>query len=750
MVAIPSIFNFFRSSTALKAQSVEKAPMSFTARGTSGTEIYSGYFSEEYLSKFFAERGIKIFDEMRRSDGQIKMLLQAVKNPIKSASWEIEPSGEEEIDYEIANFIRFALFRDISNPKTGKKKSFKEFVAEALTMIEFGFSAFEVVHKSVKSHPIYGDYIGLSDLGFRHQRSILEWILNEDGSLRAIRQNVSGDLGVDVYIAGQYILNFAMDKEGDNYQGISMLRPCYGAWFRKNIYRKLQAIGIERCAKGIPIGMIPAELQGSPDLETQIDLFQELIDALSAHEKNGIVLGAGFEIKELKISHDSEKVQKVIDSENLEMSKAFLANFMELGLSGNSGSFALGADQSSIFLSGIQYIADHICEKVNGQIIEQLVRAKYGDQENYPKLKATGINDKAGSEAAQAISTLLDRGAIQNSTRLQRHLHKVYKLPDLDEDIAEIADQNFLNPAPAAQPASPALSDKKKLLGACMHEKLGTYTLSDVDRKAFPVSGKIEDYAADLFDFMEKSLKQRSRAMVQDMAAAIKKGGPNVSSAVLSVKMPKNKAYKTALENWAGGVVEKSFADAIKEIGLKKKDVNFADELKKAPKKLRNKLTNLILLTADYQDIDIEKAAYFAFASNYETLTEAALIEEIINQVERYFSKNIIETTSVNMASQIVNSTRKETFLSPNVGEEIESFVFMNPDPVSPICKALNGKVFSKEEFETSDLTPPLHHNCKSYIRAQTKGDPDNLPITGLKIDAQGDDLEKIMRSKTL
>jgi SPP1 gp7 family putative phage head morphogenesis protein len=746
MVAIPNIFNFFKSTTALKAQSVDKKPMAFIAAGTSGTEIYSGYFSEEYLSKFYAERGIKIFDEMRRSDGQVKMLLQSVKNPIKSATWEIEPAGEEQEDYDVADFIRFILFRDIYNLKTGKKKSFNDFVSEALTMIEFGFSAFEIVHKSVKAHPIYGDYIGLSDIGFRHQRSIIEWILSDDGSLKAVRQIVNGDLGTDVYISGQHILTFAMDKEGDNYEGISMLRPCYGAWFRKNVYRKLQAIGIERCAKGIPIGTIPADLIGSPDLDQQISLFQELIDALAAHEKNGIVLGAGFDIKELKISHDSEKVQKVIDSENLEMSKAFLANFMELGLSGNSGSFALGADQSTIFLSGIQYIADLICEKVNCQVIEPLVRAKYGEMEKYPKLKVTGINDKAGKEAANSISSLLDRGAIQKSTRLQRHLHKLYKLPDLDEAIAEKDDIAFLMP-PA--PENPALSDKKKPLGACVHEKIGTFTLSEVDRKQFPVSGKIEDYAADLLDFMQKSLKQRSAAMAQDMASAIKKGGPNVRENVLKIKMPKNKAYITALTEWAGDVVEKTFLEAIAEVGLKEKDVKFSD-LKKAPKKLRNKLTNLILLTADYQDIDIEKAAYFAFASNYETLTEAALINEIINQIERYFAKNILETASVNMASQVVNSTRKETFLSDDVAGDIESFVFMNPDPVSPICKALNGKVFSKDEFETSDLTPPLHHNCKSYIRAQTKGEKNNLPITGLKIDAQGDDLEKIMRSKTL
>jgi hypothetical protein len=58
--------------------------------GTSGTEIYAGYIDEEYLHDLKGSKAMKIYDKMRRSDPRIKMVLSAVKNPIKSADWGIE------------------------------------------------------------------------------------------------------------------------------------------------------------------------------------------------------------------------------------------------------------------------------------------------------------------------------------------------------------------------------------------------------------------------------------------------------------------------------------------------------------------------------------------------------------------------------------------------------------------------------------------------------------------------------------
>jgi hypothetical protein len=69
--------------------------------GTSGTEIYAGYYSEEYLNNLRGKEAADLWDKMRRSDARIKMVLSAVKNPIKGAQWSVEPGSKDDENYEL-------------------------------------------------------------------------------------------------------------------------------------------------------------------------------------------------------------------------------------------------------------------------------------------------------------------------------------------------------------------------------------------------------------------------------------------------------------------------------------------------------------------------------------------------------------------------------------------------------------------------------------------------------------------------
>lgn len=734
-----SFLNFFTRS-----RNVSPKQFTFNPEGGSGTEIYSAMFTEEYLTKLLSKGGIAVYDQMRRSDGQVAMLLKVVKNPIKSARNSIEAAGEEPEQIEQAEFIDHVLFHDISTPNGQKKKSFRDFIIEALTFVEFGHSVFEVVHKNVKGHPVWGDYLGLADLGFRHQRSIDQWVLNEDGSINHVHQVVYGDNPVDAVIPGQHLLVFSNEKEGDNYEGISWIRPCYGSYFRKNIYRKLQAIGIERASKGIPVGKMPLEMLERSDWETQLTAFQTIIDQLSSHEKNGIVIGPGYDLTELKISHDSQKVQAVINSENVEMSKSFLANFMELGLEQNGGSYALGSDLSDIFLAGIACVGDMIEEVVNESLIKPLINAKYGPQEKYPKFKFKGINDKGGKELADVLVALAGAGLIQNSAAVKAHAHKMFNLPDFDPDVEEELeakrqekiDEEKLNKQPVVDP-------KKKL---SEHDHT-IYRLNDEEKEKFPVSAMIETHADQASVLMRAGLEAGAVEILDNAQRIIRSGGSNVRADVMKLKFPNPKEYVDLLREWAGGTGQQARADVIAELKLSQSSKQFADSLSTLPKFTRDKILSLILLTASAQTVGIEQTILFAFAGNYESVDDETTIDEMNAASERYFDKKVIEVGATNMASKVVNTVRHDTYIEDDIASDIESFVFKNPSPVSDICQTLNGRVFSKEELDTTPNYPPLHHNCKSYVVAQTVGESGNKPLTrgGLTVTDP-----KILRSKTL
>jgi len=405
--------------------------------GTTGTDIFGGRFSEEYLQKLLGQDAIPIFDEMRRSDGQIAMLLAVVKNPIKAAAWSIEAVDDSDEETKVAAFAQHILFEDLSTPDGQKKKKFKELLSEILTCVDFGHSVFEKVHKVVKGHPEFGDYIGYADIGFRHQRTIEEWVLRENGSIDWIRQLVQGDLAKEAFIAGEHLMVCSINKEGDNYEGISMLRPCYGGWFRKNLYKKFQAIGIERASLGLLHGKMSEEMFKRADYENQRAAFQTLLNHFSSHESNAIVTAPGLDIDALKIEHDPQKVQIAIRAENTEMSKAFLVTFMEMGIEGSGGSYSLGSDISDIFLSGIDFIGDMISEKLDDDIIKPIIDMKFGPRKKYPKMKHKGINDKAGEEFAKVMKDLDQSSLIQKSDRVRKHVHELYNLPAFDPDLED-------------------------------------------------------------------------------------------------------------------------------------------------------------------------------------------------------------------------------------------------------------------------------------------------------------------------
>lgn len=130
------------------------------ALGSTGTSINSGLFSEEYLRDLTGLDAADRYDKMRRSDAVVRMCLSAVKNPIKTATWTVEAAGDE-ADYERhAEFVEHILFRDMD-------KNWKLKLQEILSCVDFGYSLFEITHKSVVGHPEFGSYTGIEIRGMR-------------------------------------------------------------------------------------------------------------------------------------------------------------------------------------------------------------------------------------------------------------------------------------------------------------------------------------------------------------------------------------------------------------------------------------------------------------------------------------------------------------------------------------------------------------------------------------------------------
>jgi phage gp29-like protein len=420
-----------------------------TSIGSYGSISYGGYPAEDYLMQMRGRPRADVFDQMRRGDTQIKMCLSAVKNPLKGANWEIQAaddSPEAEADKELIEHI---LFHDMGI-------SWIDFVGEALTCIEYGHAVFEIIHKAVINHAKFGSYNGIKKLAFRGQRTLERWNLDEiTGELKSVTQVAYGDLRRMVDIPAEHLLIFSLEKEGANYEGISMIRPCYGSWYRKNHYLKYNAAGIEKFAIPTPLVEVP---EGKASSKEFANLIQALGDYLS-HQKNYLAYPQGWKITLNTSAYDPAKVEISVDKEDERMTRAFLANFLNLGSGGGGGSYALSNDLSDFFLSGIEHIAYKICDQINLKLIPSLIMMNRGQREAYPELLVSGIADKAGIEFAQILQALSGSKIIIPDEKLEEHVRNRFDLPQ-----ATLEGQRLMTP-PTPQ-APPTLAERIKLAEA--------------------------------------------------------------------------------------------------------------------------------------------------------------------------------------------------------------------------------------------------------------------------------------------
>ena len=150
--------------------------------------------------------------------------------------------------------------------------------------------------------------------------------------------------------------------------------------------------------------------------------------------------------------------------------------------------------------------------------------------------------------------------------------------------------------------------------------------------------------------------------------------------------------------------------------------IKFADsEFSSLPAHVRKLITLQSTRIVDRQASELEDRVAFTFMQTSQNTDSAATVEkDISTAASDYVSSSVIDTASTNVSSTLVNQTRNEFFFDDEVLEEIYAFRFVNFDPKAAICQKLAGKVFAKNDTEFLTYSPPLHHNCKSYLSAIT------------------------------
>lgn len=737
--------------------------------GGSGTELQGGYFSEEYLQKLRGRRGAKLFDEMRRSEAQVSMLINAVMNPIKSAAWEVQPAPENSgIPLETAK-----LHAEYIEECRTKQIDWEAHLHEALTLLTFGYSLFEVVHQVIFNHPKFGTVNGLKGLAFRSQKTIERWIVSDDtGDLESVEQWLQADYvsegSAKRTMDAQHLLVMTLNKEGDNYEGIAALRPMYGPYFRKNLYLKILAMGIEQNAKGTVVGTSPA---GLDEDDEQIANFKTILQNYVAHESAYILKPAGWEVTVESHDFDPEKLKNVIVFENTEMINSLCANFLALGMNGGGGAFALGTDLSDFMLNGIKCIANIPRGVWNRKLIPDLIKLNFGEQVAYPTLEVSNIDDKAGKELADIVNTFVTSGVIKADDKLDESMRKRYGLPAADPATARDKPAPAFGAAPGEDDPNdptneddPKNKDKKKPPGEDKPDPEVDPKLLSEQRIQLAEAGKKywDKSKAELKELMQSNCK----TLLENYNSDLKKDWAGATAATkpsLALKLkPKGlSAYKVALREALAEIANAGLAQAKKQTPWVKSKIKLAESIQLAapaggyydalPLRIKRLIKANADLIAETQNTDISKLVSFQYGSSVAQDNIEQIVLDIEGTVLPVISgstgKGIsLDAAAGNAVSQSFQQARTEWFFEPEVFETLESFTYYNEDPISDICQELmadGGVTLAANDPLLDTYATPLHHNCDGQWNPNEKGAKGNpaikrggVPITQKGLDS--------------
>lgn len=402
------------------------------SKGYTGTEYYSGYFSEESNSTWRDEKRVEIVNEMRNGDATVQAALDAVKTPILSAEREIVPWSSDKKDIEISEFVK-------KNLNEMPLRTLDEFLEEVCTMFDFGHSVFEKIWAIKEDGMIY-----IKDLAPRVQSSIQAWALRNKapGIIQRVRSDFSWEPS-DADVKGRTefeipfdkLVIFTNKKEGDDMTGRSILRSAYKHWRMKDGTYRITAVGIEKTAIGVPTGYLPEGITVGSD---EYNAFDEALENVRANEKQKMLLPSGYEWEFVTSNGGSLGTicKDFIEHHDRRILLSVLAEFLDLGT--GSGSYALSEDQSSFFLQAVEHRAKYIASQINRQVIKELVDYNFKDVEGYPEFKFTSVGTIDFKEMSEVYTALVNTGIVNILNKQERsYARKVFKLPEIEETPEE-------------------------------------------------------------------------------------------------------------------------------------------------------------------------------------------------------------------------------------------------------------------------------------------------------------------------
>jgi len=362
--------------------------MTFRDIGSSGLRQYGGWVREEFLPQLVGRQAARVFREMADNSSVVGALVFAVTQAMRKIEWRTEAASDApkaKAEAEFADSLRF----DMSH-------TWEEFVAEALSMLVYGFSAHEIVYKrrdgSSSTDPLkpgsrFRDgRIGIRKLPIRGQDTVLKWFFGPNGEILGLTQQPWVGPLIDLPI--EKLLLFRPTLHKGNPEGRSILRNAYRAWYFSKRLEEQEAIFLERMS-GVPVAYVPnavleAASSGDSAAVAALEAYKRLVTNVRIDEQMGLVLpsdtwqGANgpsgakmYDFQLVTPSGGRGQFNQPIERYKLDMLMSCLADFIQMGHE-QRGTQGLALSKVDMFFLAIQGWLDAVATVLNHYLLPRV------------------------------------------------------------------------------------------------------------------------------------------------------------------------------------------------------------------------------------------------------------------------------------------------------------------------------------------------------------------------------------------
>lgn len=458
-----------QKALAAPAEAPKKAAPRKAAVGGTGTPLYAGFLTdidqnaELRGSKWYGEPGlIGVAGKMMR-DGHVRRSFAALTKPIRAATWDVKPASDSDLDVEIADFVRWNLFESCIK--------WDDVLRGAQYHLRDGFSLLEVTDDVVgvsqdrfPNHPGKGKGIAITGFHQRPASTVHRWLQSKTNTsqIDGVEQYLQGSENEEhglVTIPADRLLRFTYEQEGAAFAGFSALRSAYGAWKTKLTFLVLDAIRNEKMAVGTPCLKLPEEAG-----EEEIAQAQTILAEMRSHEKGYLILPFGFEFswESASVADQAAAIATCIERCNRDIAFNVGAGFMLLGLSGDTGSFALATTQQGQYQIELDTEAKFLVDVLNvgsdgWSPITRLVQLNYGMDAAIPRVVVRNMPTRDWSKILPVVHNMTTSGGVWIDAPLRAHIREVLGLPPEDpKTIVPFRSASPTQPPAANQDAAAA------------------------------------------------------------------------------------------------------------------------------------------------------------------------------------------------------------------------------------------------------------------------------------------------------